>query len=117
MTRDLIWAHFVLQLILFGTFKNPHMNLSFLFGGMISLGNLHLMVRDCESLRLSGSSKRMLGGFGFRLLLMAVVVGLALSLQRFHPYALLAGLFTLQFSFAGRQLLWLAGTAVNKGSH
>jgi len=116
MTRDFLWTHLVLQLVLFSTFKNPHMNLSFLMGGLISLGNFHLMVRDCERLGSGKSGTNMVGGFGFRYLLMGAVVCLALSLQKFHPFALVAGLFTLQVSLAGRQLFWLASTAITKES-
>jgi len=114
MSRDLVLAHIVMQSILYAIFKDLYLNFSFLFGGLISLANFHLMVQDCEGLRGSGTSSRMVGGYTLRIFLMAGVACLALSTQKFHPYALLGGLFTLQASLYGRQLFWLASTAMIK---
>ncbi len=95
----------IVQAGLWILFQNPQINLGFLFGGLISLGNFQMMARHCESMQIrtgGADPRRAMGSFALRFLLLFLVVALALKTSGLNPYSLLAGLLSVQVVILGR---------------
>lgn len=76
--------------VLAAAFATAYFAWSLLLGIMLEWVNFVFLRRSCRRV-LSGSSSGLIGNFGVRFVLLAVVVGLALSLGC-HPIGLLVGL-------------------------
>ena len=108
--NDILLIQLLVQPVLYMVFQNVQVNMGFLAGSLISLGNFNLMVTNARGMARSpegetpAGAKRALGSFGVRYALMAATVFFALSLSKFNIYALLVGLFCVQFALFGREI-------------
>tara|TARA_Y100000589_G_scaffold320629_1_gene350771 strand:- start:295 stop:669 length:375 start_codon:yes stop_codon:yes gene_type:complete len=104
--NDLFLLQVPVQILLYCVFDNYFVNVSFFLGCSVSLANFNLMALQTQSLvgvEEKNVQRKAVSGFGFRYLLMAGTLALALSVPQIEPFSLLSGILGVQYVLFGRE--------------